>query len=176
MPKIFYLGGRSKKNMNWIENVAKTFSIFFPKFEIIYYDSWIDESKNIDLDVETNKLSKFLEKENQFIIFAKSLGTIISLKALENINQKPIFCIFLGVPLNLLNEMNINSKYYFKNIDFKTVVVQDSEDPFASYEEMSNFLKEINNQNIRLLKENGEGHEYLNFENYKDIISSAIRS
>lgn len=71
--KLFLLAGNHISNKKWIEEVHANLQDLFDESEILYYSHWNSkERKDIDLDLEIERLANLTNGLEDFIVFAKS--------------------------------------------------------------------------------------------------------
>src|SRR5258708_26511185 len=145
--RTIIIPGYSHKNKEWADNVAQN----LPDSEVYEWKHWSDPNIKFSPKDEAKNIAD-LKPIN---IVAKSIGTMVamiilkdSIASLQNDSStsfragKIILC---GVPLNDLNE---DDKYNYKILsDFpaeKIVVFQNTEDEHGRFEEVRNFLSQIN--------------------------------
>lgn len=84
MKKLLVLAGGSKRNQAWGEACAEYFKNQFDLTCFIRYDHWETGEPNIDFAVELEKVAITAEgagEKGDWYIFAKSIGSILALKA-----------------------------------------------------------------------------------------------
>ncbi len=84
---ILILGGNTSNNLEWIKKFTKDFQKD-NKVKNIKYNHW-NTDKELDFELETNKVLNELKEFNTYSIIAKSVGSIITLKAIKNNLIKP---------------------------------------------------------------------------------------
>ena len=101
--KLILLPGNSSHNKIWIEEVEKKLKDLFYETKIQYYSHWKD-NKNIDCDLEVSKLTKIVNNLGEHIIFAKSIGTYLVLRAISKNKIKPKKILFIGFPYKIFSK------------------------------------------------------------------------
>lgn len=137
--KIFLLAGQSLSNKEWIEEVEQEFKKEFQDTKIIYYDHWKNESKNIDSEKEVGKFVKLVnEYTGDYLVFAKSIGTIIFSKGMEKLTNKPKGVLMVGIPYNLALDMGVDMDKLKEKIDFNLNIYQKELDPLGNLKDIEN--------------------------------------
>lgn len=162
--KLILLGGNSIKNKDWIEKVEEQMSPLFDETHIQYYEHWSTEGAQIDIDKEIKTLAKTLAEEDEYIIFAKSIGCIIALRTIKEHHIKPESYLFTGFPLNFSLEHKLPIDQWVKNLDIDGIIIQNKDDPAGSSEKVDEFL--IKNQviNYDMVELEGNTHDYENLD------------
>lgn len=139
--KLILLAWNNKQsNKGWIEEVQEKLSWFFDETHIQYYDHWIRNISNIDIERESKV---FLEKINQiddYVIFAKSAGAIVALKNIYENWLKPKACIFVGIPMWMIFHNEFPYEKWLKNSTTPMLFIQKTSDPVCGYQELKNLL------------------------------------
>ena len=165
---ILILGGYSKNNIEWIENVKSICNLDNNVF-IVKYDNWYNY-KEMDFNKEIEKILSIINNEHIDIIIAKSIGIYLLTKLKDIIKLKNI--IFIGYPLEVLKKENIDIKDAIKkmNKENKLYIIQQEKDPLCSY----NKLKNMFNNEIKLIKIDGNDHAYDNYHELINLINKII--
>lgn len=162
--KIFLLSGQSILNKSWIEDVEKEFNKEFPNTSIIYYDHWDSDIKNINLEEETSKfISMVKECEDEYLVFAKSIGSIVFYNSVKKLVNKPKGVLVVGVPYDLALSMGFDMKNLSKEVDFHINIYQKELDPFGKLEE----IQKIEGGTVKVKEyvcvgESNDNHHYAN--------------
>ena len=161
--KTIILPGYSHKNKEWAEEVAKN----IPDSEVYEWKHWSDLNVKFSAKEEAENVRKIITAGDTSII-AKSIGTLVAVMTLKNIKvNKVVFC---GVPVNDIND---DEKYEYKILaDFpaeKIIVFQNSEDEHGKFEEVRNFLSQINPL-IKIVEKPGGTHDYPYYEGFKEFL------
>lgn len=170
--KMLILGGNDKINISWIEEKQKEYNINY-NVEIIKYDNWFN-NEIINFDNEINKISSLVDSKNIDVVIAKSIGILLSLKAIKRNILAPKIIIFMGYPLNALKEEKIN---IFNNLlelgaQTKMLMIQQNEDPLCHAKK----LKELITDKIPIINIDGNDHTYNEIKIIKKYIDEFIES
>lgn len=165
---LILLGGNSIDNKKWINDVEQNLKSLFETTKIIDYEHWETGGLMINLDKEKEKLIKTVQGFKRYMIFAKSAGILVTIKAIYENKILPEKCIFAGLPLKWAKKNNFNIDVWLRNYSVPTVVIQHIDDPLASSQEVQSFLRQENTINIGLKELPGNTHDY----NEHDLIYS----
>ncbi|MBU4209833.1 amidohydrolase [Patescibacteria group bacterium] len=168
--RLILLGGNGVVNKEWIKKIERVLKPNFVSTKILNYDHWQTNQPMIDLDKEKEKLTKIAKNSGNFVIFAKSAGILIVLKTIFENKISPKKCIFVGIPLKWARENNFDIDTWFNNYSTSTLVIQHTKDPFASSEELKQFLSDKNVKNTETEVISGESHDYNELELLRDFI------
>ena len=166
---IIYLSGGSVRNRDWIKQVKENFDKFSTG-DILYYDRWQTGDKNINFETETNKLIELVKDKKDYCIFAKSIGSILTLKNIYEKNINPQKLIICGHPYNLAKELGLPIDNYLKSLSIPATFIQNEFDPVFSFADLEKVLKLNNVQTYSTTKITGNiTHDYDNFNQLIEI-------
>jgi hypothetical protein len=170
--KYIFLPGNSSHNKEWIDRLAGEFN---QEKTVIHYRHWSSGDKDIDIDFETDRISK-LNITEDCIAVCKSAGCYLSytLQKRNILNIKKF--VFIGFPYSWLEMKDINPVDMLKGIDTEVIIIQKSKDPAIQYEQLDRIIKE-NNIDARLIEYTREGepednHSYEDTKYLRDIINN----
>jgi len=167
---IVYLAGNSLNNKTWIEKVKSEFSSFSTG-EILNYTHWTSGGKFIDFNTEENKLSELIKDQNDYYIFAKSVGSILTLKSIFDKKIYPKKVILCGHPYLLAKKLNFPINDYLKSLTIPTMFIQNEFDPLYSYSQLEQTLKENSPTDYKLIKNpNNDTHDYENYPSLTNLV------
>lgn len=165
--------GNSVSNREWAEEVAREVKGTFETIRVVYYQHWETGEKTIDFDIEDKNLIKITQGLGEYVIFAKSAGTILSLRGITEGILKPVKNVFCGFPLKFGRSLNQNVDEWLPKLRIPTVVIQNTEDPVMTYKEMSEYMESVN-QKIRTVETGGNTHDYEDYEVIKMELSAVV--
>jgi len=169
---IIYLAGNSLNNRTWIEKVKLEFDNFSTG-TILNYDHWTSGNKFIDFETESDKLAELVKTQNNYFVFAKSVGSILALKAIYEKTFSPQRIILCGHPYLLAKEVNLPINDYIKSLSTPTIFVQNELDPLYNFSKLEEALKELSPINYQLIKNpNNNTHDYEDYEKLVDLAKS----
>lgn len=159
---LILLPGNNKSNGPWIEEVAANLSDIFEKINIQYYEHWQHENGSIDIELETNRFVDKLKEidTTDYMIFAKSAGCILTLKAIYEEKALPMACFFTGFAYSFAKKNNWDIDAWLDGYDVPTLFIEKEFDPAISYEDLKKLLEERNATNYSLQKIPGNDHHY----------------
>lgn len=168
MKNLIILGGNSKNNISWVKRITKIFSNDY-KTHGFYYEHW-NNDKEINFDIELDKLKRIHNDINDYFIVAKSIGSIVTLMGIEKHIIKPKKIVIMGFPLELIKSTNFNIDSLIDSAikETKILVIEQKHDPLGSYEEVYKSLP----KHIKVIEISGHYHVYNNMNVIKPIIDS----
>lgn len=172
---LILLSGNSVHTKEWIELVEREFKDLFDSTYVHYYNHWKTDEKNIDLNYEVEKLLEYLKFKKNYIIFAKSAGAVLVLKAVSEGKIFPKKCMLVGIPLSWCNELGIPFTKWIKNYKIPTYFVQKTKDPYLNSDELNKVLEENDVDNFRLIEIPGEDHHYEDLGALKKLIEELVK-
>lgn len=168
---LILLPGNGKYNKEWIDQVRENFQDLFTSTHVLYYDHWFtDEGKNIDLAVEQKKLIEVVQDLDEYVIFAKSMGTVLTIKSIHEKYIEPKKCIFAGHPVNWAKYRDYYVDEWIEGYSTPTLFVQKTTDPVMSYQELKDLLIKHRVQNYELIEVEGNDHEYEDIEALRRMV------
>jgi alpha-beta hydrolase superfamily lysophospholipase len=171
--KIIILPGNSRdSNERWLGEYTTIFSDMGKSVSSQRYTHWDTNRKTIDFDTELQRLSEVLGKEEKYIIFAKSAGAILTIYGVYRGVLKPEKCVFVGLPLKWAKDNNVSLAGWMEKFDIPTLIIQQNSDPYASFQEIQDFLKKLNRTNVTIEEIPGDDHRYENFSLFKHEVTS----
>lgn len=174
--KIFLLSGQSILNKEWIEEVEGEFQKEFQDTTVLYYDHWSSGSKNIDLEKESSKLIEMINgSKGEYIVFAKSIGTIVFYNIVEKLVKKPNGVLMVGVPYDLASEIGFDMSKLKEKVDFNINIYQKKLDPFGNLEK----VKDIEGGKIKVneyicTNEEDDNHHYANTNYLLELVRNLL--
>jgi len=171
---LILLGGNSIDNKKWIENVETYLKPLFQSTTIINYDHWQTGEWMINLDTEKEKLTQTAKNLGEYMIFAKSAGSLVTVKAIFEKLISPQKCIFAGIPLNWARKSNFDVDIWYKDYLVPTLAIQHTNDPLASFKELIEFLSQLT-KSVKVEELPGDTHDYDEQDIIKKLVSDFIR-
>jgi len=169
---IIYLAGNSFNNKIWIEKVKSNFNSFSTG-DILYYDHWQSGNKWINFQKESEKLVEFVKDKKDYFVFAKSIGSVLTLKNIFEKTLTPKKLIICGFPYRAGKKAFEKIDECLRTLSIPTMFIQNEFDPVYSFEELEKTLKENKPADYQLIKNAGNNtHDYEDFEQLVNIVKN----
>lgn len=171
---ILLFGGNSQRNKDWIHEVGDVLSSDFEKSIVHDYEHWDGRGEFIDFDLELSRLSTVTDGLSPYVVFAKSVGSILTLKAINLGLLSPTKCVYAGLPIVLAEEDGIPLQDLLKNNPVPTKFIQNTHDPLASYSRLTEYLKTAAVMDYQTVELEGDTHSYNDLDQIKSLIHSFV--
>lgn len=155
--RTIILPGYSLHNKDWAYQVKNNLDL---NHKVIVHEwrHWRDKSLSFNLESELKKIKEKIDAEKINII-AKSVGTLVAIKLLSELKPEINKIILCGIP----STSKVRKKIYkeaLKDFSFKKIIVfQNTGDPFAGYQEVKKFFREIR-PGIKVVEKPRKDHHY----------------
>lgn len=171
-----YLSGNSIKNKSWIEDVERSLSDLFNNSYLQYYKHWQTGDEYIDLEHEQNVLNKNIKKfeDQNYIVFAKSIGTVLTAKSIKENVISPDKCIFVGTPISWAREKHMNPDSAFAEFSTQTLFIQHTNDPICSSAELKKVINNWKLKNFKFEELDGDSHHYPEINKIKEFTKKFV--
>jgi len=171
---LVLLPGNSLSNKEWIEKISDILDCFFVKKKILYYKHWGSRENIIDIDYELNKLQKIDKNFDDYVIFAKSAGILLTMKGVFEKKINPQKCVFVGTPVSWARKHGFDADSWIREFHVPSLFIQHNKDPYFSSDELSKFLAkgDLSKFTIVLLK--GSDHDYPEFDEIHSLVREFV--
>lgn len=163
----------------WGEAMATHFGSSFDDVYVQNYDHWIHGNETIDFEAEAHKLHGIIQNEadTEYVIFAKSFGSILALQSVFKNFIKPTQCVFFGMPLNVVEAQDIfkNDWSPLSTFAIPAIAFQNTHDPVANYEFVLAKLGELAPA-ITVIPMEADTHGYDTPELYEEAIQAFLKA
>ena len=177
MKKLIVLPGNSVSNQAWGEAAAEYFGDWFREVYLQYYDHWESGEANINLESELVKLKEVVIKddvETEYVIVAKSIGSILALLAIHLEIINPEKCVFFGMPLDLAAADIFKDNWSaLSDLKVPTLSFHNEADPTANFHFTKNILT-AHAPAIKLVARSGNNHNYDEFAEFEPAIKEFL--
>lgn len=160
------LSGNSLRNRGWILTARRQFYDLFEDMYVQQYRHWTSAGGWIDLDHEIKELNSVDEARRLHCgIFAKSIGTVLAVRALENRIVRPDWLLLCGLPYGYI----MNSYPEFARIlaatELPVAVIHNQHDPVGEAIDVKAYLADSfsGRQNYLFTATPGTTHDYEDF-------------
>ncbi len=169
---LIILPGNSKQfNEKWLEESAEQYGDLFESTITHTYDHWENGAETISIDREVEKLVNTVKKlKGDYLIFAKSAGTVVTTKAIFEGKVKPAKCVFVGCPWDNFAYEQGDFEEWVKALTMPLIFVQQTNDMFFKYDQLEKLLEQFNLPNFELIEIEGENHAYDEYDFLKELL------
>ena len=168
---MILLPGKSSKNKVWIEKIETSFKTHYPLTFTLDYSHWETENGDLNFELELEKLKNLAKEKDEIVIFAKSAGAILAMKAIFDKDIKPTACIFAGTAVGWAQATQENFDSWLQDYSVPTLFIQKTSDPAIAAEDLNELLTDSNAQNYKLLEIPGDNHDY---EDINLLVNSSL--
>lgn len=159
--------GNSLRNRDWINEARAEFSGLFGGFYIQNYRHWGTGEQWIDLNYELETLERSAKNiKGEYGIFAKSIGTVLTAKALKVGILSPRFLLLVGLPMDYITSNYPGFAQVIFDAGVATSVIHNQFDKVGSAQEASEFMakKFIERGDYQFITTPGDTHDYEDYD------------
>jgi hypothetical protein len=120
------LSGNSLRNRDWIHEAREQLQAAFETVYVQEYQHWQNGEDWIDLPHELEVLTPVSAEFEPYGIFAKSIGTVVTIQAVAKGILQPQFLLLLGIPLGYITESYPDFAHRLAALDIPVVIVQNN--------------------------------------------------
>ena len=164
---ILILGGNSARHHQWIRELGTFLAKEGNSVVLHDYRHWATGEKSADVEYEAQQLKGVMSGTADYLVIAKSVGTVIATLAVAKGSIQPVGCIFLGVPYEGIAGATREFDPSLSSLP-QTIVLQNEHDPLGSAELVKNRLAHA--QNITVISIPGDTHDYLDFSDIASYV------
>jgi len=166
--KTIILPGFSPHNKAWADEVARKLNLGKEgKAEVIDWRHW-QNGGGLSVKYEIEKILQIAGSERTNII-AKSVGTYVAAKLAPRIKSQLDKIILCGIPSTSEKRKEIYVKAFSSFPGKNLVCFQNENDPFAAFDEVKKFMREINPE-VKVMRKPGNNHDYPYSEDFEKFL------
>ena len=159
---LLILGGNSQRNKEWVYKVNSFVGDLFEDTLVHEYRHWQNGEEMIDFDAELKITADEAQALSDYGVFAKSVGSLLTITLIDSNELKPVFCVFAGVALKLAKESDIDIEHLVKSLKCPVVIIQNDKDPVGTFAEVSAIASGLDN--VQVVETVGDDHSYDDLE------------
>lgn len=154
--------GNSPRNRDWILEVDARVGSNFDQTYVQDYQHWQTGNEWIDLPHELPLLAKAAEGLGIYGVFAKSIGTVLTVQALEKQLIKPKFLLFCGIPLGYIVDEYPQFAEVLAAQQIPVAIIHNDEDKVGTSQAVLDYFGEAfkHHPDYRLIETHGNSHDY----------------
>jgi predicted alpha/beta-hydrolase family hydrolase len=157
---LLLLPGNSPHNKAWIHHVDEVLAPLFNGTLVHDYAHWENGQNFIDFEHEIEATCQEVGDLEPYSIFAKSVGSILAIKAMAARSLEPRGCLFVGLPLQLVIDENIPLGDLLKDVKIPITIAQNDHDPIGGFQAVKAYFDKLTLPNITLVELSGDAHDY----------------
>ena len=173
---LIILPGNSKQyNEQGLYDSAKHLNDLFESVTTHVYEHWKAGTgeEHGDTKLEAQKLEEEAKSlDGDYVIYAKSIGSIITVRAVSEGKISPKKCVFVGSPFG---ERGPEFDRWASEFKIPTLFIQQTDDMFFKHANLEKYLAKNWGGKYKLIEIPGENHAYDNYEEIKGWIKEFIR-
>lgn len=158
---LLILGGNSQRNKEWVHEINSFVKDIFEESFVHEYGHWETGLDALDFDLELESITHEATDMVNYGVFAKSVGSLLSLTLISRGSLNPRFCVFAGVAIKLAREEGIDIESLFSSISCPVIIIQNDKDPVGGFDEIIRQVKGFDN--IEVIETKGNDHSYNDF-------------
>lgn len=162
---LVLFGGNSTRNQPWLHELEQRVGGRFDSTYAQDYQHWQSGEGAIDFTAELRELRDRLPFRRNYGVVAKSIGCVLTAKALEQGILRPQFLLLMGLPLGVIQRDHPDFAAIMAKQELPITLMQNLDDPVASSEAANTYLSEVlsDNPHYRFVEEGGDTHDYTHF-------------
>jgi hypothetical protein len=164
--KILGLPGMRPETEAWMQSLMSALQSPSIDYEIVKYRHWSGDEKP-DVEHEVRCYAKISAE----CVIAKSMGTLVAIRAFDLFKRKPQRAIFIGTPLAPQQSKNFGPLYRFLG-SVPTLFIQQTSDPHGPCEKLKKAVQAY--QNGTIVEVPGDDHAYGDIEKLQAIIQPIL--
>jgi len=167
--KTIILPGYSPGNKDWAEAITGKINLGH-KVIVHNWRHWQTGAKNLSPKKEVETILKEIGS-HKVNILAKSVGTMVAMHILLKINNQVKKIILCGIPTVSEGRKGLFQKALVGFPEDKIICFQNRKDPWATYNEVKEFMRQVNPKISVIEKPRGD-HHYPYSEDFQKFIVS----
>lgn len=162
--KTIILPGYSLHNKEWAAEIAKNLELKTNNPVIVHQWRHWKSGGSLSLKYEIKKILEETADE-KFNLIAKSVGTMVAMHLLPKIPEQIDKIILCGIPSVSEERLGLFQEALVNFPSGKIVIFQNIQDPFASFQEVKEFIQKVN-LGIKVIEKPRSDHHYPYLEDF----------
>lgn len=158
---LVMLSGNSLRNRDWIQDMQPSLASYFEKTYVQTYEHWLTGKEWIDLEHEHEVLRPVVKNFEPYGVFAKSIGTALTVQAIEAGYLQPRFLLLLGLPLDYIEKSYPSFFTVLADYDGPVVIIQNRNDPVGESPKVLAHFGDNIPGHIAVSEVPGDTHDYM---------------
>lgn len=166
---LVLFSGNSYRNRDYAYEVKSHAEDLFEYVYIQEYRHWKTGNQLIDIAYEEVAAGHKTAKLKPYIVFAKSIGTALTLKAIADGVLTPERCVFVGLPITSIAETQLPLNEWLSKVTMPITIIQNSHDPYGSYADVVQYLK---NTDCIIIENPSDTHDYTDYQQIFQLLTA----
>lgn len=167
---VLLLGGQSPRHYDWVREFQTALQAHGHTVFIHDYTHWLSGGNDINLEVEIAAVAELAKDLQDYVIVAKSIGTVITTLGVARGLLIPKACVFLGFPLQVVQATYDTQVAEALAALPPTTCVHNEHDPLGSAVAMQAYISAYKPSEVRYITTPGDTHDYTDFERINELI------
>jgi alpha-beta hydrolase superfamily lysophospholipase len=175
--QLLLLGGYSTRNKPWIHEVGDALAPLVERCVVHEYAHWSGEGQDMDFAAELAAIAEEAEHLDDYVVFAKSIGIVLTVEAMSRGLLAPRICVFAGLPLSTaVVERGQAFARQLARLQCPLVFVQNNADPLGSYEAVKQYLERAGATQAMTVELPGDTHHYGDVGKLRTVVRGAMQA
>ncbi len=161
---LILIPGNSPSHKEWIDTVRLELAPLFEETRVLYYSHWETGEPILNFDTELAKVTTLAENFGEYMIFAKSAGTLLTTRGARENKLHPVACLFTGVPVTWAYQNAFPVEEWLQDFSIPTTYIHQTFDRTCSIVELKEAIKKCNISNETMVEVEGNDHQYNDFD------------
>lgn len=161
-------GGMSPRHYDWVRQVSEVLKPHFDEVRLLDYAHWDKTEVEMDLEHEISEAQKLAEGLGDYIVVAKSIGTVVTTLAVKRGLLSPEYCVFMGFPLKAIESDVPEVESALPQLP-PTHFLHNEQDPLGDADAVRGYLEAHAPEQYDLLVSPGNTHDYIDFKLITDL-------
>lgn len=167
------LGGMSPRHRVWVQQLAEALQPSFAEVRVLEYEHWDRENVEMDVEREITRASQLVEGLSDYVLVAKSIGTVVGTLAHARGLLYPRRCVFMGFPLKVVETELPELAMPMLSLP-PTIFLHNDHDPLGSAERVSEYIAAHAPRAYAFRTLPGSTHDYVDFGLIAQLAQSGL--
>lgn len=156
-------GGMSPRHQAWVREVSAALQSDFDEVRLLDYRHWDSQNSAMDMEYEIAEAVRLAEGLTDYVVVAKSIGSVLASLATARGLLVPRHCLFMGFPLRVVLEEFPETAKALPHLP-PTIFLHNESDPLGTSEAVRAYVAEHAPRQYALQTLPGDTHDYVDFE------------
>jgi hypothetical protein len=156
-------GGMSPRHHEWVRQVAEALRSHFDEVRLLDYRHWAQQDTEMDLEYEITQAAALAEGLEEYVVVAKSIGTVLTTLAVARGLLTPQYCAFMGFPLKVVEADLPEVAEALPHLP-STTFLHNDRDPLGPAEAIEKYIGAHKPASYQFMTVRGDTHDYTDFD------------